>query len=1546
MAVEQYPLDSFLNSDSQYPLDSFLHNDGKKDDSLLSGDAQSGLRLPPPAAPAAPSPSLQKPVRQGPSAAEIWSAIKADKKSKSIDFNSPDFRTVGNIDETRRDIFARALEAASNIPPIANSRYTLQLTNVGYQGPETCTKAEHKKAIMRNTYLTRRMTGVWTLTDNATGKVVSKKPGIIAHIPYMTPLGTFAKGGNDYALMHQFRLKPGIYTRWQDNGELEAHVNATNGLGHRVYLEPKTGIFKVKFGQSSLPAADVLGILGAKPEQLKEAWGDELYRANTSKTDPKALNKLYQKLTYGRGTADSPEAKARAVQESFAKLRLDPDVTAITLGKPYDHVGVDTLLDTTKKLLRVNKGESEEDSRDDTAFQKLLGPDDIIAERLEKGTPMLRQLLWKISGKGDLNKVPNGVFDKLVDSALIGTGLGMPLEEVNPIELMDSQYRVTRLGEGGISSIEAIPESARNVHPSHMGFVDILRTPESLKAGVDARMAYNLKKSRDGLLYAQLITPTGDKVWKSTQDVSNAVVAFPNELARPDRFIAAIHRGKMSMVPRETVQYAFPYMQEAEHTVGTMVPMQSAVKGQRAIMAARMLTQALPLKNPESPWVQAGIPDEEDRSYEEKFGDNMGAVHATDDMQVVSVDPEKIILRNKKGEKSEVELYNNFVFNRKTGFTQTPVVQPGDTVKKGQLLARSNFTDDKGTTAVGANAVVAYLPFKGKNYEDAIVISEDFAKRMTSTHYYKNKLPISNDTITGKQRFLSIKPGRFNREQLDNFTDDGVIKPGTVVNTGDPLVLGVSKVALTEAQKKAGRRPSFKDVSVTWEHHDPGVVTDVYMSPKGAQVMVQTEQPMREADKLSQRYGAKGVVGYVASMDELPSLPDGSKPDILMSPLSLVGRVNPAQIVEAMLGKVAAKTGKRYAVKDFSNGEDYTEYAQNELKKHGLSDTEELLDTTDPDNPKRIPNVLVGNAYYMKLHHTSESKAQSRGIGSYTTDQQPAKGGDDGAKRMGMMELNALLGHGAVDNINDLRLVKGQENLDYWRQYMAGYNPATPKVPYVYSKFVDYLKGSGINVVREGPRLQLMAMTGKDIDTLTSGNEITGIPNARTGLRTLNTVAWDDNMKTVKGGLFDDKVTGGHGGNKWSYFKVGEKLLNPVMELPLRLMLGLTEEQTRNIIAGKEKTPYGTGPDALYQMAKKIDINTEIIRARNDIDSGKRTQRDAAIKRLGYLKSTKLLKQEPADWFTDKIPVVPPYFRPVAQLGSDKLPLVSDPNIMYKDLFDANQTYMASKKAFGASESGDLALAMYDSFKALTGIADPTNKELQTRGTKGLLKAVFGDGPKYSMIQRQLLGMPVDFSGRAVITPNPDYDMDTVGIPENIAWDTYKPFIIRHLRQYGRNGIAAIEEVEKRTPAARDILREEMESRPVMINRAPTLHKYGFMALYPKLIKGDNIRLNPFVFRGYNADCDGDAVQFHVPTTKEAVDEAINKMLPSRNLLTVSDFTAQPNITKELLVGLYEGSRKRDNDKTPPRVFATKADALKAWREGRVGPTDKVKILK
>jgi len=963
----------------------------------------------------------------------------------------------------------------------------------------------------------------------------------------------------------------------------------------------------------------------------------------------------------------------------------------------------------------------------------------------------------------------------------------------------------------------------------------------SERAGVDVYFASNTRKGPDRQVYTRLVDArTGQPVWKSASDLADATVAFPEMLKWRTKRVPALKGGKIRFVPRDEVDFVLPHFEKAFSTLNNLVPAKSALKGQRAAMASRMLSQALPLKNPEAPLVQVAVPDEDDVSYEEKLGERLGAIRAKAAGRVIAVTPDEIKVKQADGTTQTYELYHHYGLARKTGFHNTPLVSVGDTVQPGTLLARSNYTDDQGRVALGVNARVAYVPYLGTNFEDANVVSESFARKLTSEHYYKHSLDLDpKEYKLGKNAFVSLFPSRYDKETLSKLDEDGVVKPGTRLKEGDPIILAARPRHDSASKVHKKGAPAFHDASVTWDHHDEAEVVDVIKTKKGPFVLTRAYSPLREADKLSGRYGDKGVTAKIVPDRDMPRDKDGRPFDLLLNPHGMISRVNPAQYVEALLGKVAEKTGKPYKIRDFEDIEDLREFAEAEARKHGVSDLEDIY---DPVLGRKIPGVMTGVRWMMKLFHTAESKGQGRGTGGYTAEGTPTKGGEHGSKRVALLNVNALLSHGAYHVLRDAGVVRGQRNEPYWLAFMAGYNPPPPKVPLVYEKFLATLRASGINPVREGRRTQFMALTNKDIDEL-AGDRY---------LENAETVMLDDDLTPVKGGLFDPRLTGSHNSTRWARIKLHEPMLNPVMEEPARRVLGLTGKQLENIIAGREQLHGRTGMEAIAKALDAIDLPKEIALARQQIRSGTKTAKDAARRRLSYLKAAEDLKIHPREWVLDSVPVLPPVFRPISMMtGPRKAPIVADANLLYKELWDANENLKAMKEVVG-DEVGDERLALYNAFKAVTGLGDPLNPKLQEKRVKGLLAGVFGSSPKHGVVQYKLIGSAVDHVGRGVILPNPDFDMDTLGLPEDRAWDVYKTYVIRRLRRAGMAGMDALREVEAKTPRARKALEEEMQVRPVIMDRAPVLHKFGVLAFRPKLVKGSAVQLPPLVYKGFS----------------------------------------------------------------------------------------------
>lgn len=1435
---------------------------------------------------------------------------------------------------TRKNIYDSVLNAARSAPPVSNKQFTLQLSDVDYDGPDDYTIADQKAAILEGRTLGRKLRGTWSLIDNVTGQLVDKKTSTLARVPHLTQRGTFIHNGNEYAINSQLRLRPGIYTRLKENGEVEAHANIMPGKGasHRYYLDPAKGQFYAKISQAKIPVLPVLRALGAKDSDIKEAWGHELFSANVKDDDTQAINKLYEKLVKARDPLDDGPTRTRKVVEAFRGMELDPEVMSRTLKSPYSHIDADSLLATTKKLIAVSRGEDEVDDRDHLANQTVHGPEDFFAERISKDAGRIRGLLlWKAGLRRNLSHVQPGALTHQIESALLNSGLANAAEEINLSEILDKQTRITRLGEGGISDISAIPREARAVQPSHLGFIDPSRTSESLRIGIDVYMANAARKGSDGLVYSPFKdVRTGETIYKSPQEIAKSAITFPGELAKPAKRVIAMRNGKMQYMRREDIDYEMPSMEEGFSALSNLIPGKSGMKAQRVAMGSRMLTQALPLEGAEAPLVQNALPNDHSRSYEDELGMALGAVRADKPGRVIDVTDTNIKVKYDDGTETDHQIYKTFPFNRKSEITQTPAVTVGQVFKPGDLLAYSNHTDKNGTTALGKNFRTGYYAHKGFNFEDAIVISESAAKRLTSQHLYQHGIDWTDAHKPGKKAYIGLFPKKFNKAQYDTLDDDGVVKPGTVVNYGDPIIVAAKKRELSQNKIHKRHEAAFGDATETWQHHDPGIVADVAKTPRGFNVSVKSLSEMKVGDKMSGLMGDKSIVAAIVPDHLMPHDEEGKPIEVAQNPMGVISRGNPTQMAVGILGKIAAKTGVPYKLPDFNSERSLVQFAIDEAAKHGVKDLEDII---DPETGRKIPNVYVGNRFFMKLHHSAESKGQGRGLGGYTSSGEPAKGGQTGSKKISGMDVHALLSHGAYAVLRDAGAIRGQRSEEYWVPFMRGLTPPKPKVPMIYEKFINDMRASGIHVIPENGYTHILPMTDREID------EMAGDRRIKSG----ETVHLDKGMAPVVGGLFDPTLTGSHDGTRWAAIDLHEPMPNPLMEDPIRRVLGLTEKQFLGVLSGREKLPDGgTGPAGIKKALEKINLPRELAMTRAALQSGRKTARDQAVRKLGYLKSAQWMGIHPKDWMLTKVPVMPPRFRPISMLGDSGMPLVSDPNYNYKELIDANDNLRELAK--DVEDVGDERLSLYNSFKTVVGLSDPTHPKLREKNVKGILAHLFGNSPKTSMLQQRLISSTVDLVGRGVVVPDPALDMDQIGLPEEKAWEIYKNFIIRRLHRRGMPVTTAAKHVVDRSPLARDTMLEEMDSRPVIVNRAPVLHRFGIMAFKPKLYKGDAVRTSPLIVGGFGMDYDGDTMQYHVPVDDVAAREALDRMLPSKNLISPADMVTPVHGPKnEYTGGLYTATTK--SQKPRKHVFRNKRDAINAWLAGSVDAQDEVDIL-
>lgn len=1115
----------------------------------------------------------------------------------------------------------------------------------------------------------------------------------------------------------------------------------------------------------------------------------------------------------------------------------------------------------------------------------------------------------------------------------------------------------------------------------------------------------------------------------------------PKELmAKKNKLIPVLKRGVITEEPDdiEKVRYEFVSPNQFFGNTLNLLPMQNSVTAARAFYEHKFITQALPIKDGESPNVQSLKNADNNESYEDYLGKKTGVISLDDDdnsADILEVTPDYIKYKNDKGETKTKNLYNNFAFNRKTMLTNYPLVKAGDKISRDKsknppILAKTNFTDNNGTLNMGLNARVGFVPYKGWSMDDAVVISEDFAKKMTSQHMYQySEANDSKDIKTGKDHFKAFYPDKFNKEQMDKIDDNGVIKAGTVVNPGDPLIVSTRSRVVSSNDANLGRLSKYLkttrlDSSQVWDHDTPGVVTDVVKTNDGYKVNVETFAPMQEGDKMcyhpdtevftdegwkninnvklgdrvaslivtsdlkdirwdwhdvteihkymllgedlygyeddnvaqlvtsnhrcpiidtgevhilpaamltlcadnqfisinskingeingedtllnsngkdvfftkldtekcftlknyhgpvicigvnsryhiiltryhnkpifsgnSTRSGNKLTVSHILPQNEMPRTKDGKPLDVLFNQLGLVSRVNANMMYEAMLGKVAEKTGKKYKLPTFNkDSEKWYDFVENELKKNNLSDVEPVYDPVidrDLDQP-----IAVGNAYFLKLHHTSDSKLSSRGQGIYDQNEMPVKGGEEGmmAKRHSNLESNAILSSGAYNVIKDAIHLRGQRNDDYWRKVRMGQTPSlAKKSPFIWDKYIALMQGAGINAKRadNGDSIQATPFTDKDF-ALFNPVEIKndGIIDFK-------------NMKPISGGLFDPALTVG---NRWGKITLDRPYPNPAFEDTIISLLGLKRSTFNDILAGKESLlKYGTGTQAIYNALSDIDIDKDLEQAKQDFKYGPKSKKQQALNRIMALDGLKNNRMKPEEFMITKVPVIPPKFRPYSIMGKDTF-LPGDANELYQDVINMAHTQGEILQELGPDEANKNVPNVYKSLKALYGYGEPASRKLKQRGVSGFLQKLIGGTSKFSQWNRNVISKPVDFSARGVIDANPEISMDELGIPYEMGFEIYSPYIQRELVKRGLSPKDALQNIKDQTKMAKDALQAVVDGgRWITASRAPAWFKMGVLGFKPVFHEGKNILLPPVVSSGLGADFDGDCQWGHV----------------------------------------------------------------------------------
>jgi len=1433
------------------------------------------------------------------------------------------------------------LTGIKSLFPVQGRENTLDLLDVSIDDTNVSSNLKKQKDIrLRGKTLSENMVGTFVL-KNKDGKVIDKKKMKIMDVPAITERSTYIIKGTEYNVPYQFRIRPGVYSRVQDDGNLTALVNLAKGSNFKVTLDDDDEKFYLLYKGSRIPLYPILTSMGKTRGEIQNVWGKELLDINSDVDEEKVLRKLYDKMG-GESSADLSEIQL-GIQAVFNDTLLDETTTKTTLGKPFSKVDADLLLRTSQKLLNIKKDVEQPDQRDSLRFKSVHGLDDFMTERVRSQSYKIkRSISNRVDNYDDIQKIVSpSNFNKPINSLFHDGSLALAAtpKQANPVSLAGEATKVTLTGAGGITNPETVTDEARSVHPSSMGLIDPAYTPESGKIGLTLHMPVSATREGDKLTATVLNAKTMKEERVDAAIIEDNTVSFMDEYNRDGKTLtpkgkkvrAYTAGGQIGYVDPKEVDYIIPDGTMLFSSTTNLIPFLQNTHANRGMMGAKMISQALPLEDPEAPLVQPVLMNQ---PLHKIYGEGYVA-RAKDKGVVKKVTDSEIIVKH--GDKEETyPYYNNFPLNEGHFFDDKVVVKKGDVVKKGQLLTENMFTKD-GVLSYGKNLKVGYMAPKGLTFEDAVVISESAADKMTSKHLYRKSIEVDDRTELGLKKFRLYAPTELSAANTEKLDDDGVIKVGETVESGDIVFAGLRKMAKTPDEEIIGKfnkkvKPYRKYIK-EWENDFLGEVTDVVKSPKEITIYIKTAERAQPGDKLAGSYGNKGVISEVLPDHEMPVNKDGEPLDIIMNPLGIPSRINPSQLLETAAGKIAKKKGSPYYVRNFS-GDNYLEKVKADLKAAGITDKEEL---TDPKTGKPLGNIMTGNQYVMKLDHNVAKKLSARGpLGEspYTDDLTPTAGKGTGGLREDALTVYSMLSHGATRNLKEMQSDKAEKNDDFWMALESGLPLPNQKSTFAWSKFVNSLKAAGIDVKEDGKKMQLLPMTDKQTEAYSNG-EVKKEDMLRS-----------KNLSPMKGGLFDKELTGGVNGQKWTHIDLAEPMLNPLYIKAVRVILDITSNDIDNIIAGrlyiddngkkttKDADGAQTGSKALKRALSKIDVNAELEKTKDELKDATGNKLDKLNRKARYLKNLMSMGEKPDVFMVNKIPVLPPMFRPIYPLPDGNL-RVSDINVPYKDLITINNQ-LKEMKFLPDEQLQQSRAELFDSYKALVGTASPlTRKEF-----KGILQSVAGDRPKSGFFQSKIISKRQELSGRSTVVPSPNLPMDEIEVPEDIIWTLYKPFVKKRMKSQGYTLLKAGEEIDNKTKAAEKALDLEMESRPIMMNRAPSLHKFSILSFFPKRSAKKAIGVNPFVVSGFNMDFDGDAVSLHVPVREESRKEAF-KLMPSNNLFSPQDNSLVHKPSMEVIVGLNVLTRE---GKSTNKKYTSDKQALDAYKDGFISMNDMITV--
>ncbi|WP_353091292.1 DNA-directed RNA polymerase subunit beta, partial [Synechococcus lacustris] len=948
------------------------------------------------------------------------------------------------------------IEELDSFSPITDYTGKLELHFVGTEYRLKRPRHDVEEAKRRDATFASQMYVTCRLVNKETGEIKEQEV-FIGELPLMTERGTFIINGAERVIVNQIVRSPGVYFKDEQdkNGRKTYNASLIPNRGAWLKFETdKNDLLHVRVDKTRKINAHVMmrAIGLSDNDVLDKLRHPEYYRKSIEaaneegiSSEDQALLELYKKLRPGE--PPSVSGGQQLLHSRFfdpkrydlgrvgrykinKKLRLTiPD--AVRTLTPEDVLStIDYLIN-----LELDVGGATLDDIDHLGNRRVRSVGELLQNQVRVGLNRLERIIKERMTVGETDSLTPAqlVNPKPLVAAIkefFGSSqLSQFMDQTNPLAELTHKRRISALGPGGLTR-ERAGFAVRDIHPSHYGRICPIETPEGPNAGLIGSLATHARVNEYGFIETPFwrvenghVIKTGDPIYIAA-DLEDECRVAPGDVATDSdgkitaELVPVRYRQDFETVPPNQVDYVQLSPVQVISVATSLIPFLEHDDANRALMGSNMQRQAVPLLRPERPLVGTGL--------ETQVARDSGMVPITNvNGEVVFVDSTQIIVRDDQGNDHYHLLQKYQRSNQDTCLNQRPIVGQGDKVIAGQVLANGSACEG-GEIALGQNVLVAYMPWEGYNYEDAILVSQRLVREdlYTSVHIEKYEIE-ARQTKLGPEEITREIPN-VAEESLGNLDEMGIIRIGAFVESGDILVGKVTPKGESDQPPEekllraifGEKARDVRDNSLRVPNTERGRVVDVRIYtreqgdelPPGANMVVRVYVAQRRkiqvGDKMAGRHGNKGIISRILPLEDMPYLPDGTPIDIVLNPLGVPSRMNVGQVFECLMGWAADNLHSRFKIVPFDEmhgAEKSRETVQMYLEEARKQPGKDWV--YNPDNPGKIQlvdgrtgepfdqPVTVGRAYILKLVHLVDDKIHARSTGPYSLVTQQPLGG-------------------------------------------------------------------------------------------------------------------------------------------------------------------------------------------------------------------------------------------------------------------------------------------------------------------------------------------------------------------------------------------------------------------------------------------------------------------------------------------------------------------------------------------------------------------------